>query len=63
MAARAKYRARKPRMAKMLLVINMKGSRETEKIAGMESTAKATSVLSMTRRATNKGVALFAIEN
>ena len=56
-AASAKYSARSPRMAKMLLVSTMNGSRETLNTAGMESTAKATSYVSMTARATSRGVA------
>ena len=41
----------------MLDVSTMNGSRLTLKTAGMESTAKATSVVSMTIRAMNSGVA------
>ena len=44
-------------MAKMFDVSTMNGSRLTLKTAGMESTAKATSVVSMTMRAMNSGVA------
>ena len=43
-AAKAKYRARSPRMAKMLEVSTMNGSRLTLNTAGMLSMAKATSV-------------------
>ena len=45
-------------MAKMLEVRTMNGSRLTQNTAGMLSTAKATSVVSMTSRATNRGVAM-----
>ena len=58
-AARAKYIALRPRIAKILLVSTMKGSRLTENTAGMLSTAKATSVVSMTMRATKRGVAFL----
>ena len=58
-AARAKYIARRPNIAKILLVSTMKGSRLTENTAGMLSTAKATSVVSMTMRATKRGVAFL----
>ena len=46
-------------MAKILEVKTMKGSRVIAKIAGMESTAKRTSLLSTTSKAINKGVAAF----
>ena len=51
--------ARKPRMANTLLVSTMNGSLVMAKMAGMESTAKITSV-SPTRQITiSNGVAIF----
>ena len=44
-------------MAKIFDVSTINGSRDTEKTAGIESTAKATSVVSITINAMNKGVA------
>ena len=59
-AARAKYKARRPSIAKMLLVRTINGSRLTEKTAGIESTANATSVVSITSKVINNGVATQA---
>lgn len=57
MPASRKYSARKPRMAKALDVKTRNGSVVTAKMAGMESTAKSTSVVSTTTRAASSGVA------
>jgi hypothetical protein len=45
---RRKKRARSPRMAKTLEVYTMNGSKVIAKMAGIESTAKITSVVSTT---------------
>ena len=52
-----KYRARSPRMAKILEVNTMNGSRVTAKIAGIESTANTRSVSSIATSTSNSGVA------
>ena len=55
--ASIKYRARKPRIAKVFDVKTINGSFVSAKMAGTESTAKMTSVASKKSSATNKGVA------
>jgi hypothetical protein len=57
MPARRKYRARNPRMANAFEVKTRNGSSVTAKIAGIESTANTTSVLSMATRTASIGVA------
>ena len=47
---------RSPKMAKMLEKKTIKGSCVTEKMAGIESTAKSTSENSITNNTTNSGV-------
>ena len=51
--------ARKPKIANTLLVSTMKGSEVIAKIAGMESTAKITSVKAIKQMTMNSGVAIF----
>jgi hypothetical protein len=55
--ARRKYRARTPRMAKAFDVNTRNGSSVTAKIAGMESTANTTSVVSPATSTASIGVA------
>ena len=57
-AASTKYSERSPRIAKMFDVKMMNGSRVTAKMAGMESTANITSLLSTSNSASNRGVAI-----
>src|SRR5690606_33406890 len=52
-----KYIERRPKMAKMLEVNTISGSRVSAKIAGTESTANTTSVASSTSSTTSSGVA------
>ena len=47
MPARQKYSARRPRIAKAFDANTMNGSRHTARIAGIESTANTTSVVSI----------------
>ena len=54
----AKYIARKPRIAKTLDVKTTKGSRVTASTAGIESTAKIRSVVSIATSTTHSGVAI-----
>ena len=54
--ASRKYRLRRPRMAKTLLVKTMNGSLVTAKIAGTLSTAKTMSLTSIMHSATKSGV-------
>jgi len=56
MLARRKYRARRPRMAKMLEEATMKGSVVTAKTAGMESTANMASLMPIRTTTRNRGV-------
>ena len=55
--ASKKYRARNPRIAKAFEANTRYGSFDTARIAGTESTAKITSVISITTSAANSGVA------
>ena len=57
MPASTKYSERRPRIAKMFEVKTMNGSRVTAKMAGIESTAKTTSVASTTTSTRSSGVA------
>ena len=57
MPARQKYSARSPRMAKAFEANTMNGSRLTARIAGIESTANTTSVVSIRISTANSGVA------
>ena len=54
---RQKYRARSPMMAKMLEVKTMKGPVVTAKMAGILSTAKTRSLISIITKTRNIGVA------
>jgi len=58
-AAKTKYKDLRPRIAKILDVNTIKESVVTEKIAGIESTANITSVVSITIRTMNNGVICF----
>jgi len=55
--ASRKNNERSPKIAKMLEVNTMNGSVVTAKIAGIESSAKITSVNSTSKSAVNRGVA------
>jgi hypothetical protein len=57
MPASRKYRARRPRIANAFDVNTKKVSEVTAKIAGIESTAKITSVVSTTTSTASNGVA------
>eukprot|EP00968_Pinguiococcus_pyrenoidosus_P004349 scaffold294_cov281-Pinguiococcus_pyrenoidosus.AAC.7 len=54
------YKDRSAMMAKMLLVYTMKGSCETPRTAGIESTANTKSEISMQTRHRSSGVATLA---
>lgn len=57
MLAKKKYNDRKPKMANILELNTKNGSAVMDKIAGTLSKAKTTSIISMTSKAINKGVA------
>ena len=59
MPASRKYIARRPRIAKTFDVSTMNGSIVIAKIAGIESTAKITSTMPISRITTNSGVAIL----